>query len=81
MMDLGRPDDGDEDVTRGLRAIFAAPGGAAYWTDLESRILARVAEVELGWWDELDRWMRPALAAAAILVIAAGIAMFRADAG
>ena len=40
--------------------------------------MARVADVELGWWTELDRWVRPALAAAAVLILAAGVAMFRA---
>ena len=68
----------DDEVLRGLRALYAAPAGEAYWSELESRIMARVADVELGWWSELDRWVRPALAAAAILLVAAGVAMFRA---
>ncbi|HEX4683860.1 MAG TPA: hypothetical protein VH277_14170 [Gemmatimonadaceae bacterium] len=68
----------DDEVTGGLRSLYAAPAGDAYWNELESRIMARVADVELGWWTELDRWVRPALAAAAVLLIAAGIAMFRA---
>ena len=45
---------------RGLRSLYAAPAGDAYWNELESRIMARVADVELGWWTELDRWIRPA---------------------
>jgi hypothetical protein len=69
---------GDDEITRGMRGLYAAPAGHAYWNELESRIMSRVAEVELGWWTELDRWLRPALAAAAILVLAAGVAMFRA---
>ena len=68
----------DDEVARGLRPLYAAPAGDAYWNELEARIMARVADVELGWWTELDRWVRPALAAAAVLLIAAGIAMFRA---
>lgn len=68
---------GDDDLTRGLRGMYAAPAGHAYWNELESRIMARVAEVELGWWTELDRWLRPALVAAAVLVMAAGVVMFR----
>ena len=68
----------DEDVVRGLRSLYAAPAGDSYWNELESRIMARVADVELGWWTELDRWLRPALVAAAVLVMAAGVAMFRA---
>ncbi len=70
---------GDEDVTRGLRALYAAPAGQAYWAELEARILTRVAEIELGWWNEFDRWMRPALVAAAALVIMAGVAMYQAN--
>jgi len=71
-------DDGDESVVRGLRSLYAAPADDAYWNELEARIMARVADVELGWWTELDRWVRPALAAAAVLLLAAGAAMFRA---
>src|SRR5262245_33900132 len=72
------PDDADDEIARGLRSLYAAPAGDAYWNELESRIMARVADVELGWWTELDRWARPALAAAAVLLLAAGAAMFRA---
>ena len=68
----------DDDVVRGLRSLYAAPSGESYWNELESRIMARVADVELGWWTELDRWIRPAMAAAAVLLLAAGVAMFRA---
>jgi hypothetical protein len=68
----------DDEVVRGLRSLYAAPAGDAYWNELEARIMARVADVELGWWTELDRWVRPALAAAAVLLLAAGVAMFRA---
>ena len=69
---------GDDEITREMRGLYAAPAGHAYWNELESRIMARVAEVELGWWTELDRWLKPALVAAALLVMAAGVAMFRA---
>jgi len=71
------PNDDDE-VVYGLRSLYAAPAGDSYWNELESRIMARVADVELGWWTELDRWARPAIAAAAVLLLAAGAAMFRA---
>jgi hypothetical protein len=73
-----RNDNGDEEVVRGLRALYAAPVGEPYWNDLEARIMGRITEVDLGWWAELDRWARPALLTAAVLVLAAGIAMFRA---
>jgi len=68
----------DDEVARGLRSLYAAPAGDGYWNELEARIMARVADVEWGWWTELDRWVRPALAAAAVLLMAAGVAMFRA---
>ncbi|HVZ78432.1 MAG TPA: hypothetical protein VG818_10660 [Gemmatimonadaceae bacterium] len=69
---------GDDDITRGLRAMYAAPSSEAYWNELESRIMHRVAGVELGWWSELDHWTRPALVAAAALVLACGAALMRA---
>ena len=69
----------DAEVTRGLRKLYAAPEGDSYWRGLEARILARLTSApSIGWWDELDNWMRPALAAAAVVLIAAGVAMFRA---
>lgn len=71
--------DGDDEITRGLRSLYAPPGGDPYWNELEARIMGRVAEVDLGWWGELDRWVRPALVAAALLVLSAGVAMFRAQ--
>jgi len=71
-------DDDDVRVVSGLRSLYAAPAGDGYWNELESRIMARVADVELEWWTELDRWVRPAVAAAAVLLLAAGAAMFRA---
>ena len=78
MTDLNFPN-GDDELTGAMRGLYAAPAGHAYWNELESRIMARVAEVELGWWTELDRWLKPALVAAAVLVVTAGVAMFRAQ--
>jgi len=72
-------DGGDDEITRGLRKLYAAPEGDSYWLGLEARILARLTSApSIGWWDELDHWMRPALAAAAVVLLAAGVAMFRA---
>jgi hypothetical protein len=73
-------DRGDDDVTRGLRALYAAPANESYWRTLEARILSGLTRdtPTLGWWDELERWMRPALVAAAVILAAAGIAMVRA---
>lgn len=78
MTDIRLLPDDDEEMIGGLRSLYAAPSGDSYWNELESRIMARVADVELGWWTELDRWARPAIAAAAVLLLAAGVAMFRA---
>ena len=78
MSDIRLLPNDDDELARGLRSLYAAPAGDAYWNELESRIMARVADVELGWWTELDRWARPAIAAAAVLLLAAGAAMFRA---
>lgn len=68
----------EDEVTRGLRAIYAAPSDEAYWSELETRIMHRISSVELGWWSELDHWTRPALLAAAALLLACSAALFRA---
>lgn len=78
MSDIRLFSESDDEVVRGLRSLYAAPTGDAYWNELEARIMARISDVELAWWTELDRWLRPALAAAAVLMLAASIAMFRA---
>lgn len=70
-------DSGDQDLVEGLRAIYAAPAEDAYWRDLEARILSRLTE-PAGWWDELDRWARPALVAAAVAMLSVGVALYRA---
>lgn len=73
-------DDGgpDRDVTRGLRRIYAAPREDAYWRDLEARILSHLTTAPRSWSDELDRLARPALVAAAVVMLAVGVALFRA---
>ena len=67
----------EHEVTESLRALYAAPSDAGYWSALESRILAHVArgaQLE-GWWSAFGEITRPALAAAAILVLVAGAAV------
>ena len=73
-------DDGDPEITDALRRIYAAPADAGYWRSLEARILSRLTEssYRIAWWDELDRWVRPAVVAAAVVLLAAGVALFRA---
>ena len=69
--------DGGDEVDRRLRELYAPPADDAYWRGLEARILSRLTE-SASWWDELDRWARPALVAAAVLLMAVGVALFRA---
>ena len=72
--------EGDEQITRGLREVYAAPSDDSYWRGLEARILSRLTEsanTTMSWWDELEGWARPALAAAAIVLLAVSVAMFR----
>ena len=73
-------DRGDDDVTRGLQELYAAPADDGYWRRLEAGILSRLTDAShsIGWWDELDHWMRPALVAAAVVLLASGVALFRA---
>jgi hypothetical protein len=78
MSDIRLYNSDDDDVVSGLRSLYSAPSSEGYWNELEARIMARVADVELGWWTELDRWVRPAIAAAAALLLATGVAMYRA---
>ena len=68
----------ESDVTDALRAHYAAPADERYWDALEARILAHVARSGTGsegWWSALAEMARPALAAAAILVLVAGAAV------
>lgn len=65
------------ELTEALREHYAAPSDPGYWSALEARILARVARGghAEGWWSALAEMARPALAAAAILVLVAGAAV------
>ncbi|HET7631298.1 MAG TPA: hypothetical protein VFK16_03190 [Gemmatimonadaceae bacterium] len=67
----------EDDVTRELRALYAAPDDASYWSELEARVMQRIADAELDWRSELSRWTRPALLAAAALILACGAALYR----
>ena len=64
------PDGRDDDVTRELRSLYAAPTEDAYWQALQARILAAVSgaapiAVE-AWWAPLSRWSRTGAVAAAL---------------
>lgn len=64
------------ELGRALRPLFAAPGDL-YWSTLERRIMARVAEERAAWWTLLAGWMRPAAIAAALVLTAAGVVLTR----
>lgn len=70
---------GDAELTKALRALYAAPTEAGYWDALEARVLAHVARGDdaLGWWSALADMARPGLVAAAALILAASVAMVR----
>ena len=72
--------DDNDTVTRALRQLYAAPADESYWRGLEARIMARTrssAMPTIAWWDELHAWARPALVAAAVVLLAVGVALFR----
>lgn len=67
----------DDEVTRFLRELYAAPAGLPYWEGLEARILARVRTEGDAWYAPYARWTRPGLVAAGIAVLLAGFALVR----
>jgi hypothetical protein len=59
-------------VIEETRAMYAPPGGDAYWGGLESRIMSAIADSAAGrWWMVVGSWARGGLVAAAALLIAA----------
>ncbi|MBA3671952.1 MAG: hypothetical protein H0W68_08010 [Gemmatimonadaceae bacterium] len=76
-MTADRSTPGDENTTRALRMLYAAPSDAGYWFALETRILAHVARGgdSLSWWCAARDMTRPGLMAAAALVFAASLAL------
>ena len=77
MSDHLRLEPDDDPISRRLRELHAPPSGEGYWSELEARIMSGITRAEPAWWSELGRWARPALAAAAVLVLAAGLLFFR----
>ena len=74
------PEWGDDEVTRGLRDLYASPApNAAYWDSLESRIMARIATAgESGeWWGVFHGWVHVGLAAAVLAGVVVGTALLR----
>ncbi|MGH7654065.1 MAG: hypothetical protein ACREN6_05315 [Gemmatimonadaceae bacterium] len=69
----------DDDLTRELRSIYAAPSDASWWAAFEQRINARIdaAVIADEWWTVPERWMRVGLIAAGFAVIVAGAMVVR----
>ena len=66
----------EPETVHALRARIAAPGGEGYWDMLHASIMARITAAESqSWWMVLSRWTRPALAAAALIMVIATAAM------
>ena len=68
----------DDDLTRELRSIYAAPSDASWWAGLEQRINARLDAAD-EWWTVPERWLRVGLVAAGFAVIVAGALIMRAQ--
>ncbi len=68
----------DDELTQQLRAIYAPPADAAYWSALERRILQHLDAGESDeWWAVSAAWLRVGLVAAGIAVIVAGTLVLR----
>jgi hypothetical protein len=77
------PDGRDDDLTRALRRIYAAPAGDEYWRALEARIASRIAAEGArspadAWWLPLSRWGLGGIAAASLALAIAGATLWRA---
>lgn len=65
-----------DDVIRAVRDMYAPPAGEAYWSALESRIMARIGEAAAGrWWMVVGSWARTGLVAAAAIIVATVVGM------
>lgn len=74
-------DGGDDDqLTRLLRAEYAAPATAGYWDLLEARILRTLREADGSVYTDFLPWARWTVAAAALLALSAGVLEWRARA-
>ena len=66
------PDRSDDETTRVLGAMYAAPGDPAYWDALHGRIMNYVLASEGAWWMSFRNWKPLGLAAAAVALVAVG---------
>lgn len=71
------PQGRDDDLTRALRALYAAPDDEAYWNGLARRIITRLRDEEGDWSLPLARWARIGIIAAGIALTIASVALTR----
>jgi hypothetical protein len=69
----------DDELTNALRALYAAPDAAGYWSALEQRIMDRIAGGDAvdTWWVVPTQWARLSLIAAGFALIVAGSLFLR----
>ena len=75
---LHRDGGDDDEMTRLLRAEYAAPQSADFWDSLERRILRTLREADVGVYADFVPWARWTVAAAALLAVTAGFLEWRA---
>lgn len=60
-----------DDVIAAARDIYAPPASDAYWSALETRIMACIGDSAAGrWWMVVGGWARGGLVAAAAIIVA-----------
>jgi hypothetical protein len=68
----------DDELHAALRSEYRAPADQSYWAFLERRILSRIsADSAREWWSYFPAWSRAGLAAAALALLAAGVAAWQ----
>lgn len=68
----------DDELRAALRVEYGPPAADSYWAFLERRIMARItAEGTREWWSYFPAWSRAGLAAAALALLAAGVAAWQ----
>ena len=76
-MEIHSNDRLDENVIAAMRELYTPPSDAGYWDSLHAGIVTRIqsADVSLrdaAWYSVLAHWAAPGLAAAALILAAAG---------
>ncbi len=77
-LQLHRDGGDDDELTRLLRAEYAAPASADYWESLQRRVMRTLHEADTGVYASFVPWARWTVAAAALLAVAAGVLDWRA---